>query len=797
MKNIILISLLLLGLIIDGYSQNDCPIITPPVNDNCGNAPLVSYEANGDANFCENSLVELVNTTDGDVGYYDYFIINWGDESTLDTVYDYNNINHIFDFGDIDRCELNANFPTTFCYVGVLECDDGITNSSQIGFLSIKLRPVAQFEFDPMVCIDTPVTMTSTGCNADLYFWDVGNDGTIESTSSQLDYTFEDPGVYIVKLKVENSECEVSDETTQTITVVDFPTAEIVAETNGGEGCNPSRQIISIDANEWVLSQPSGYFNWSISGSDGWCFTNDTQQQNPCPQDPANNFCPCIPDSLLSNQIIDSLLQLPTLDIWFDKAGDYTVELDYGNVCDDITIQETITIYEPPSIEDFGNINACDELVLCYEDMDISFNGEIDSYSWVFTGGSIPSFSGTDPDFGCVTFTSSGSITVSATAFDPCEDVTETVEVGIIETDVVNVSDPSPNTICQNDEPIFLDPEPSNGEYYLNGSLVDFIVNDTLYPALTDGGTFTIDYILNAECDAQDQFGFTIIESPKITLDDNPAECESITDFNPNIDEIEGDIDAYVWSLCDTMGVELLTSTEVDPSFDYSESGTFVIKVELISNECGSVFDSSSVVIVPNDPATIDPFDNPYCPGVDPIILTATPSGGTWSGVGIIDVNTGLFDPSILTTSTTAITYTIDGEVCGSSDMQTIEVILNDLSLPPPSSICYYDGEYTLGATNPMGGIWTGDGIVDGVNGIIDITGFTTDSLYTYTYCVESDEIDCESCRNTTLYIEPNPTAEFSIMGSPCAGYEFMLINESIETIHSERMLPSFGSSVV
>jgi len=41
MKNIILISLLLLGLIIDGYSQNDCPIITPPVNDNCGNAMWV------------------------------------------------------------------------------------------------------------------------------------------------------------------------------------------------------------------------------------------------------------------------------------------------------------------------------------------------------------------------------------------------------------------------------------------------------------------------------------------------------------------------------------------------------------------------------------------------------------------------------------------------------------------------------------------------------------------------------------------------------------------------------------
>ena len=76
------------------------------------------------------------------------------------------------------------------------------------------------------------------------------------------------------------------------------------------------------------ISEPSGYFEWSISPSYNnvngpWCFTNDAQQQNPCPQDPGVNFCPCIPDSLLTPHIIDSLLQLPTIDIWFQESGNY------------------------------------------------------------------------------------------------------------------------------------------------------------------------------------------------------------------------------------------------------------------------------------------------------------------------------------------------------------------------------------------------------------------------------------------------------------------------------------------
>lgn len=759
-------------------------------NDDCGGLDP-SWQLVGDETVaCEGETFFLrsgESTPYNNIDSYTWILTNTatGEEVVNTTYVDTTQLEFNFAISDSIACANDGEDGIQFevrLVVTSPTCNNGEDESCRYTAepLTIKFRARARFQTDNIICVGDEITLINNSCNADdeLYMWDFGDGQT--STEVNPNITFSTPGVYTISLKADN-DCENPDQTTQTITVVDYPTANIVAETNDGQGCNPSRQIISIDANEWVLAQPSGYFEWSISGNNGdWCFTNDAQQSNPCPQDPTVNFCPCIPDSLLSPQIIDSLLQLPTLDIWFQQSGEYTVELDYGNVCEDITIEETLTIYEPPTIDNFNNLNACDELTICYVDLPITFTGDIASYNWTFTGGSIQNFSGVDPDFGCVTFTDVGSISLTIEAFDPCDDVTESIEVSIIETGVVTVNDPTPNIICQNDEPIFLNPDPDGGSYFLNAVEVTFISGDTLYPVLAQDGDYTIDYILNADCDAQDQFSFTILESPMIVLGDNPPACESISDFNPTIEMIGGDIDGYIWNLCDTMNTVILTSTDPDPSFDYDMAGNYIIKIELVSNECGSVFDSSAVIIQANDPAIIDPFDNPYCPGVDPVTLTATPSGGTWSGEGIVDSDSGLFDPSLLTTSTTLITYTINGEVCGSFDDQIIEVILNDLSLPAPISICHYDGEYTLGTTSPIGGTWSGDGLIDSNNGIIDLTGFTTDSTYTYTYCVDSDQIDCESCKNTTLYIEPTPTAGFSLMGSPCSGNEFMLVNESV-----------------
>ena len=101
--------------------------------------------------------------------------------------------------------------------------------------------------------------------------------------------------------------------------------------------------------------------------------------------------------------------------------------MEYGNACDDLVSYDTIHIYEPPTLDDFQNISACDSLTLCYSDLDVNFTGDIFQYTWTFNGGIPSSFSGPDPDFGCIKFSDDGSISLTIQAFDPCNDITEEV----------------------------------------------------------------------------------------------------------------------------------------------------------------------------------------------------------------------------------------------------------------------------------------------------------------------------------------------------------------------------------
>ena len=346
--------------------------------------------------------------------------------------------------------------------------------------------------------------------------------------------------------------------------------------------------------------------------------------------------------------------------------------------------------------------------------------------------------------------------------------------------------------MCQNSGAIFLDPNPPGGCYFYNGSKADFISGDTIYPESLVGGSYEVQYVLgdNTDCEAFDTFNFTIIEAPFIQLGNNGNECEIISNFNPVINSVGGDIDEYFWQLCDSAGNAVLTSNDPNPSFDWNIFGNYTIKVEVSSNKCGSVLDTTVLIIQPDDPAKIDLFENPYCKSVGLVTLTAYPPGGTWSGIGIIDEDLGIFDPTFVTSGSSIIIYSIEGDVCSSSDTQEIEVYSENISVPAPTSICYYLGNYTLGGFGPPGGTWTGDGIIDSINGVINLALLNQNTEYTYTYCVESQEIECLTCKTNTLFLEPIPDVAFIIDGSPCAGKEFMLINESID---ADKYMWDFG----
>lgn len=80
--------------------------------------------------------------------------------------------------------------------------------------------------------------------------------------------------------------------------------------------------------------------------------------------------------------------------------------------------------------------------------------------------------------------------------------------------------------------------------------------------------------------------------------------------------------------------------------------------------------------------------------------LTALNSGGTWSGVGIIDSINGIFNPALTGTGTFVVVYSIDS-VCLSSD--TLTIVVSDLNVNstvnPTTCIYSLDGSVQLNAT--------------------------------------------------------------------------------------------------
>jgi len=126
------------------------------------------------------------------------------------------------------------------------------------------------------------------------------------------------------------------------------------------------------------------------------------------------------------------------------------------------------------------------------------------------------------------------------------------------------------------------------------------------------------------------------------------------------------------------------------------------------------------------------------CPLEEPQVFYSdfTPTGGTWVGAGIIDAQSGLFDPGLFPvyTFTNIIYYAPNG--C--SDTTYIDVILTDVGVTD-LSFCLGDDTYELKYDNVFhvpswGGVWTGPGITnpyyDGWFFSPSIAGVGTHTLY-------------------------------------------------------------------
>jgi gliding motility-associated-like protein len=207
----------------------------------------------------------------------------------------------------------------------------------------------------------------------------------------------------------------------------------------------------------------------------------------------------------------------------------------------------------------------------------------------------------------------------------------------------------------------------------------------------------------------------------------------------------------YTWSWSPVTGLSSTTGPSViaNPPVTtvYTATGTPV-------SACVSPVTMSVVVeITPGAGANpvIDPVP-PLCISSPPVTLTADSLGGTWSGTGITNDTTGLFDPAVSGIGNFMVTYSTPGG-CNTTDTVMVTVgSTYDATIIHPPSICITGSPVTLSSiTN--GGTWSGTGITSGTAGTFDpATAGLGIHVITYSISGVCADSDTDSIEVTSLF---------------------------------------------
>lgn len=184
-------------------------------------------------------------------------------------------------------------------------------------------------------------------------------------------------------------------------------------------------------------------------------------------------------------------------------------------------------------------------------------------------------------------------------------------------------------------------------------------------PALAGSGpTHEIIFTINGNCGtAADTINIIVTPQPNATITQAPQQCSTGAAITLNAATTGG-----TWT---GTGITNATTGSFDPAT--AGVGNHIITYT-ITTPCTAV-DTMTIVVVSQLNSTITHV-GPFCTSFPAVTLTAVSPGGTWSGVGITDAATGVFDPAVAGGGSHTITYTLPG-LCGSIDTDVIDVIAN------------------------------------------------------------------------------------------------------------------------
>ncbi len=210
-----------------------------------------------------------------------------------------------------------------------------------------------------------------------------------------------------------------------------------------------------------------------------------------------------------------------------------------------------------------------------------------------------------------------------------------------------------------------------------------------------------------------------------------------------------------------------------------TSNGTFTPNPNLIGNNTvvysvtqnGCISSDSIVVTVGAAPdASIANAPQQLCADASSVLLSATTSGGTWSGAGMANPNSGLFDPQLAGTGTAQVIYQVTASN-NCADIDTVSIVVNPLpqvAVSPNAiqSICA-GGNVSLNASGATNYQWFNNG-----NPISGANQPSLSATNAGAYTVVGT--DANGCANQTaavqVNVQPNPIISQILANDDCQG---------------------------
>ncbi|MBI2968939.1 MAG: gliding motility-associated C-terminal domain-containing protein [Bacteroidetes bacterium] len=343
----------------------------------------------------------------------------------------------------------------------------------------------------------------------------------------------------------------------------------------------------------------------------------------------------------------------------------------------------------------------------------------------------------------------------------PCSD-TDSVFVTINPSFDATINPAGP--FCSNTPPIDLIAADTGGIW--SGTGITNTVTGTFDPSVSGSGTHKIYYIIPGLCGGADSVSITINPSLDAAIAPAGPLCADDPPLNLSASNSGG-----LW-----VGTGITNPFNGTFSPAVSGPGTFQIYY-FLTGTCGDT-DSVSIIVTGYLDATITPPGS-LCQNGSPVLLTAADTGGVWSGTGIVNQDSGIFDPSFSGTGNFVIIYTIPGS-CGDTDSVSITVnTSSDATITPAGPFCENETPVMLSATDSIG-VWSGNGITNSSTGAFDpsAAGPGT-SLITYTIsgqCGDSDTV------YITVYATPLPVITANEPLSFCDGDTVILTSSLFDS---------------